>query len=129
MTRLTPAARILLGAAFVVFALNYFVPFLPRPEQELSPTALAFLGGFVGGGFMTLVKSIELAAGVLLIANLFVPLALTLLAPIIVGIVAFHLLLAPGLAIPAVILALELYLAWAYRDAFAPMLRAKVAPV
>jgi hypothetical protein len=128
MTRLTPIARILLGLTFVVFALNYFVPFLPQPKQEMSPGALAFLGGFVGSGFMTLVKSLELAAGLALLANRFVPLALAVLAPILVGIVTFHALLVPGMAIPAIVLVLELYLAWAYRDAFAPMLRAKVAP-
>ena len=128
MTRITPIARIVLGLTFVVFALNYFVPFLPQPKQELSPGALAFVGGFVGGGFMTLVKALELAAGLALLSNRFVPLALAVLAPIIVGIVAFHALLVPGLAIPSVVLVLELYLAWAYRDAFAPMLRVKVAP-
>lgn len=128
MTRITPIARILLGLAFTVFALNYFVPFLPQPKHELSPTALGFLGGFVGAGYMTLIKVIELVAGLALIANRFVPLALALLAPIIVGILTFHARLVPGLAVPGGILVLELYLAWAYRDAFAPMLRAKVVP-
>ena len=128
MSRITPIARILLGLAFAVFALNYFFPFLPQPQHELSPVAKAFLTGFVGSGYMTLVKSIEISAAVLLLSNRFVPLALTLLAPIFVGILAFHVLLVPGIALPALLLALELYLAWAYRDAFAPMLRAKVSP-
>ncbi|MDX2090043.1 MAG: hypothetical protein SFX73_19455 [Kofleriaceae bacterium] len=128
MPRITPIARILLGLAFTVFALNYFVPFLPPPRHELSPLALSFLGGFAGAGYMTLIKVIELVAGLALLSNRFVPLALALLAPIIVGIVTFHARLVPGLAIPSVVLVLELYLAWAYRDAFAPMLRAKVVP-
>lgn len=128
MTRITPIARVLLGLTFTVFALNYFVPFLPQPKQEMSPDALAFLGGFVGLGYMTLIKVLELAAGLALLANRFVPLALAVLAPIIVGIATLHVRLASGLAIPGVILVLELYLAWAYRDAFAPMLRPKVTP-
>jgi len=55
-----------------------------------------------------------------------VPLALALLAPIIVNILGFHLFLAPaGLGVPVVVLVAELYLAWSYRAAFAPMLSAR----
>ena len=63
-------------------------------------------------------------AGALLLSGLFVPLALTILAPIIVNIVAFHLFLAPGnYVIIGLILLTEIYLAWTHRAAFAPMLR------
>src|SRR5262252_10189145 len=116
----TSIARILLGLAFVVFAANYFVPFLPAPGAP-PPAAGAFLGAFVSSGFLGFVKAIELATGILLLTNRFVPLALALLAPILVGITMFHALLAPaGLAIPIVLVALEIVLAWSYRDAFAP---------
>ena len=81
-------ARILLGLAFVVFATNYFVPFLPSPGAP-PPAAGAFLGAFVSSHFLGFVKIIELSAGLLLLGNLFVPLALALLAPILVGITAF----------------------------------------
>jgi putative oxidoreductase len=65
-------------------------------------------------------------SGLLLLGNRYVPLALTLLAPVLVNIVAFHAFLAPaGLAVPLVLLAAELYAAWSYRDAFAPMLAAR----
>jgi putative oxidoreductase len=126
--RIIHLPRILLGLGFVVFAVNYFIPFLP-PQDAPPPEALPFLGGFAGSGMLTLVKVIELGAGLLLLSNRFVPLALALLAPIIVGILAFHLLLAPaGTPIAAVFLGLELVLAWGYRAAFAPMLRATVSP-
>jgi hypothetical protein len=47
----------------------------------------------------------------------------------LVNIVAFHAFLAPaGLALPLVLLAAELYAAWSYRAAFAPMLAARVTP-
>jgi hypothetical protein len=128
MSRITTVLRILLGLGFVVFATNYFIPFLPAQDPP-PDAALPFLGAFAGSGFLTLVKAIELGAGVLLLSNRFVPLALALLAPIVVGIVAFHALLAPaGMGIAIVFLALELALAWSYRGAFAPMLRARVAP-
>ncbi|HEY5947764.1 MAG TPA: hypothetical protein VIV40_19825 [Kofleriaceae bacterium] len=129
MTRITPIARILLGLAFTTFSLNYFLHFLPAPSAPPPAAALAFLGVFVSSGFLTLVKVFELAAGLLLLSNRFVPLAATLLAPILVGITAFHLLLEPaGLGIVLVLVALELVVAFGYRAAFAPMLRAKVSP-
>jgi hypothetical protein len=126
--RIVQVARILLGLGFVVFATNYFIPFLPAQDPPPAE-ALPFLGSFSSSGFLTLVKVIELGAGLLLLSNRFVPLALALLAPIIVGIVAVHLLLVPaGTPIAVVFLALELVIAWGYRRAFAPMLRAVVAP-
>lgn len=126
--RISSVARILLGLGFVVFSTNYFIPFLPAQDPP-PPEAMPFLGGFAGSGMLTLVKAIELGAGLLLLSNRFVPLALALLAPIIVGIFAVHALLAPaGLPIAIVFLALELVAAWSYRSAFAPMLRAKTTP-
>lgn len=122
------AARVVLGLAFTVFGLNYFFNFLP-PQPHPPTEALPFLGGLAASGYVfPLIKAIEVAAGIALLSNRFVPLALTLLAPILVNIVAFHALLAPGLPVPLTLLALELFLAWQYRAAFAPMLRARVAP-
>lgn len=127
MQRITPVARIVLGLIFLVFGLNYFVPFLP--QQPIAPDALAFVMAFAGSGMLTLIKVIEVAAAVALLANRAVPLALALLAPIIVGITAFHARLAPdGMLIVLAVLALELVLAWSYRNAFAPMLRWRVTP-
>jgi hypothetical protein len=126
--RISTIARYLLGLGFVVFAINYFVPFMPAQDAP-PPDAVAFVGPFASSGFLTLVKLVELGAGILLLANLFVPLALALLAPILVGITAFHILLAPaGIAVPVALVALELLLAWSYRKAFAPMLRARTEP-
>jgi hypothetical protein len=66
---------------------------------------------------------------VMLLTNRFVPLALALLAPIVVGIITFHVAMAPETIGPGiVVLVMELYLAWAYRSAFRPMLRMRVMP-
>lgn len=127
MQRITPIARVLLGLTFLVFSANYFVPFLPKPAS-MSPGALAFVVSFSASGLLTLIKVVELASAVALLANRAVPLALALLAPISVGITGFHAAFAPeGLPIAVGIVALELVLAWSYRAAFAPMLRWRVS--
>jgi uncharacterized membrane protein YphA (DoxX/SURF4 family) len=123
--KLPLAARLLLGLIFFVFGLNGFLHFLPQPPPP--PAAAAFGGALLATGYMMiLLKATEVIAGTLLLAGLFVPLALTLLAPVIVNIVAFHLFLAPGnYILVGVVLASEIFLAWSYRAAFAPMLHAR----
>ena len=118
-------ARLALGAIFTIFGLNGFLNFLPQPAH--SGLAAVFVGGLAASGYMfPLIKATELAMGLLLLSNRFVPLALTILAPIVVNIVAFHLFLAPaGLALPLVITALGVYLATTERRVFAPLLRAR----
>jgi putative oxidoreductase len=121
-------ARTVQGAAFLTFGLNGFFHFLPMPPPP--PAAGAFFGALFATGYMLpLIKGTEVVAGLMLLSNRFVPLALALIAPVIVNILAFHAFLAPaGLALPLVLLATELVLAWSYRSAFAPMLRARVSP-
>ncbi|HEY1810880.1 MAG TPA: hypothetical protein VGG74_00900 [Kofleriaceae bacterium] len=124
MTRIVPVARILLGLVFVVFSANYFLHFLPDPKNPPAD-AMAVAGALVTAGYLTFIKVIELAAGLALLANRFTTLALALLAPIIVAITIFHVRLEPsGLPIAALLVVLELFLAWSYRAAYAPMLRA-----
>lgn len=122
------AARVVLGLIFFVFGLNGFLGFLPQPP--LPPAAGGFLGGLASAGYMfPLIKGTEVVVGLLLLSGRWVPLALTIAAPVIVNIVAFHLFLAPaGMILPIVMLSAEIALAWWYRDAFRPMLAARVEP-
>ncbi|HEY4181572.1 MAG TPA: hypothetical protein VGM90_32215 [Kofleriaceae bacterium] len=129
MRFIAPTARILLGLTFVIFSANFFHPFLPQPSTPMPPEAMAFAGALMTSKLLTLVKIIEMAAGLALLANRAVPLALALLAPIIVGIVFFHTMLAPaGIGLALFILVLELVAAWSYRGAFKPMLQLNVKP-
>lgn len=125
----TIAARVLLGLCFFVFGLNFFFNFIPKPAEPPPAAAADFAGALFKSGYLfPLVKTIEVVCGAALLANRFVPLALTLLAPIIVNIVAFHLLLEKsGAPMVLAILALELYLAWAHRAAWRPLFTAKYA--
>jgi hypothetical protein len=127
--KLSTVARYLQGAAFLLFGLNGFFHFLPQPP---SPEAAASFGGalFATGYMFPLIKGTEIVSALLLLSNRFVPLALAIIAPVIVNIVAFHAFLAPaGLALPLLLLTTELVLAWTYRDAFAPMLKARTSPI
>jgi uncharacterized membrane protein YphA (DoxX/SURF4 family) len=123
-------ARVLLGLMFFVFGLNHFLNFIPPPKEMPPEKAMAFAMALMNTGYMMpLIKGVETLCGLLLLVNRFVPLALVLLAPVIVNIVAFHLFLAPsGAAMVIVILGLELYLAWAYRAAYRPLLTARATP-
>ena len=118
------AARILLGAVFFVFGLDGFLHFIPAPTAPIPDGALAFAMAMMKTGYLfQLVKGTEVLAGALLLSNRFVPLALVLLAPVLVNIVAFHAFLAPsGLAVPIALVVLELYLAYRYRAAYRPLL-------
>jgi hypothetical protein len=124
-SRARTAARLALGGVFFIFGLNGFLSFIPQPPH--AGPAADFLGALAATGYMfPLVKGVELVTGLLLLAGRYVPLALTLLAPVVVNIVAFHLFLEPAsLALPVVLLALGSYLAWTERASFAPLFKAR----
>lgn len=120
--------RILLGLMFLVFGLNGFLNFIPQPK-EMPQEILNVMGAMMQARYLTVVAGVEVIVAVLLLTNRFVPLALALLAPIVVGILTFHIAMAPATIGPGiVVLAMELYLAWSYRGAFRPMLKARTAP-
>jgi uncharacterized membrane protein YphA (DoxX/SURF4 family) len=128
MKTATLIARILLGVIFVVFGLNGFLQFLPMPP--MPQPAGAFFGALAATGYMVpLLFGWQIVGGALLLVGM-VPLALLVLAPVIVNIVAFHVYLAPeGLGLALVVAALETFLAWAHRDAFRPLFASNVAAV
>ncbi len=114
-------ARILLGLIFLVFGLNGFLHFIPM--QPMAGGAGAFIGALAATGYMLpIVFAAQAVSGALLLAGVWVPLALTILAPVIVNIVFFHLALAPqGLPLAVIVVALELWLVWEHREKFAPL--------
>ena len=121
-------ARYLLGLVFTVFGLNFVFNFLPAPD--FGERAMSLFGALVGSGYLMQVEKLfEVVAGALLLLGLYVPLALTLLAPLVVNILLFHVFLAPeGLPVAILVLALELFLVWGYRSAFGGVLQARVQP-
>jgi uncharacterized membrane protein YphA (DoxX/SURF4 family) len=116
-------ARSLLGLVFLVFGLNGFLQFIPNPPPPQA--ARDFFGALFATGYMLkLVFGTQAIGGALLLLGVAVPFALTILAPVIVNIIAFHIYLSPepGAMAPALlVVALEVFLAWYYRAAFAPL--------
>jgi putative oxidoreductase len=116
-------ARILLGLIFVVFGLNAFLNFLHAP----MPTGLAgqFMGALFMSHFFVVPFGFQILGGLLLLAGRFVPLALVILAPILVNILTFHLTMAPGI-LPGLVCTVLWFIIFAgHRSAFAGILDPK----
>ena len=126
MRVVTLIVRMLFGLAFTTFGLNgilmlYGKDFIPQPEGHVpSPGALAFMKAMTETGYMmALISGTQLVAGLMILSGVWVPLGLTLLAPVIVNIVLFHWYIEPqGMGVAWAVLAVELFLAFAYGPSF-----------
>ena len=121
-------ARVILGLIFTVFGLNGFFHFIPNPEMNEPMTT--FMMALAGTGyFMIVVKVVEVVSGLMILTGRFLPLGLILLAPVSVHILFVHLFLdQAGLAMAIVIVVLQVFLAFAYRDSFGGVLNANARP-
>lgn len=119
----TVIARSLLGLVFVVFGSNMFLHFIPMPPLPEGP-ARDFMMALFASHYLYIVGAFQVAGGLLLLSGRWGPLALTLLGPVIVNILAFHTLMAPaGLPMAIVVSALALFLLWRYRENFAGLVQ------
>jgi putative oxidoreductase len=120
-------ARVLLGIQFVVFGFNGFVRFLPAPPS-IPPHAFAFYAAITVPHFTYFVFGVQLIAGLLVLVNRYVPLALVALGAVLANIFAFHITMWPQAIFPMPILALALWFltAWPIRSQFAPIFAQKV---
>ena len=85
-------ARYLLGLVFLVFGLNGFLHFIPAQPLPPGPAG-QFSGALLVSHYFLVVSALQVAGGLLLLVNRYVPLALVLLGPVIVNILCFHLLM------------------------------------
>jgi hypothetical protein len=125
------AVRVLLGLLFFVSGANGLFHIFPDPKAQMPAAAVAFVSALMATGYMfPLIMGTQLIVGALLLANRFVPLALTLLAPFMLNSIAFHLFLEPsGRPMAFIVLALQLYLVWVYRESYRSILTARVRPI
>ena len=122
-------ARVLLGLAFFAAGLMGLIMMVTKQPDQSPENLKAINAALAAAGYLQVAMATMLVGGILLLANRFVPLALALLAPILGGILTYHIATSPRMIVPGVVLSiLELFLAYSYRKAFCPMLAAKVAP-
>jgi putative oxidoreductase len=122
----TIIVRILLGLMFTVFGLNQFHPFMPQPPV-IPANALSFSMLMFSTHYIYLVAGVQTIAGILLLLNRYVTLALVLLGAMLANILTFHLAMWPQALVPMPLIALVLWLwmAWQHRASLAPIFAAK----
>jgi len=118
-------ARYLAGVIFLVMGLNGFLNFIPLPPP--GGIAGQFMGALYVSHYLWVIFAFQVIAGVLLLVNRYVPLAVAVLAPVIVNILSFHALMAPS-GLP---LALFVAVLWALifvnvRPAFAGLFQSRL---
>jgi putative oxidoreductase len=119
-------ARILLGLVFVVFGSNAFLNFI----HAMLPGGLAgqFLTVLFQSHYVFFIGGVQVAGGALLLANRYVPLGLTLLGPVIVNILLYHLLLDhTGASVAIVVAILWGFLFYRYRQNFSSLFEQRAA--
>src|SRR5260370_40299064 len=125
MKIVSTVARYPLGLIFVCFGLNGFLQFLPA--HPIPGIAGQFVGALFMSHYLVAVMFIQLVGGILLLANRYVPLALTILGAVIVNIFFFHAFMDPGgLPKAAVVIVLWLLVAYSARSAFAGLFQQRV---
>ena len=127
MKHIPTIAAILLGVAFITFGLNHFLKFIPMGDGPPKGTPPALFFGAVGPtGFLTFVKILEIAGGVLVLLPKTRNIGLLVLGPIVINILAFNIFIAGGSAVfqePVIAVSvLSAYLLWTGREKFAGLL-------
>ena len=115
-------ARYALGLFFTVFGLNGFVHFLAMPPNP--PLAMQFIGILDATHYMILVFALQLVAGLIFLSGRYLPLALTLIGPVLVNILMFHILMDLQGIVPGLLATVCWFIVfWNVRSAFAGLFR------
>jgi putative oxidoreductase len=120
-------ARVLLGLLFAVVGANLFLLFLPPPPPNTFPLhAQQFMTVMYQTHYAYLVGGAQVLAGILLVINRYVTLALVILGAMLANIFTFHITMWPQglLPMPVVALALWVLTAWPLRGKFATLFSA-----
>src|ERR1041384_1582763 len=117
-------ARYLAGVIFLVFGLNGFLNFIPLPPP--GGVAGQFMGVLYASHYLWAIFAFQVIAAVLLLVNHYVPLAVAVLAPVILNILVFHALMAPsGLPLALVVAVLWTMIFAGVRPAFAGLFQSR----
>jgi putative oxidoreductase len=128
MKTISAIARYLAGVIFLVFGLNGFLHFIPLPPP--GGIAGQFMGALYASHYLIVIFAFQVIAAVLLLVNRYVPLAVAMLAPVLVNILCFHALMAPsGLPLAIVVAILWVLIFVDVRPAFAGLFQSRVDQV
>jgi hypothetical protein len=120
-------SRYLLGVIFLTFGLNGFLHFIPMPPPP--GVAGQFFGALFVSRLYVVIFGLQVVPAVLLLANRYVPLALTVLAAIIFNILSFHIFMAPaGLPLAVFVAVLWVVAFLGVRQAFSGLFRSRFEP-
>lgn len=120
-------ARYLLGLIFLVFGSNLFFHFLKMPPPPAGSLMGQFAGALGASHYIYAVAFFQVVPALLLLANRYVPLALTFLAPVIFNIIVTHVTMAPsGLPMAALVTILWFLVFARVHTAFHGLFQAKV---
>jgi hypothetical protein len=100
-------AKYLLALMFLVFGLNGFLHFIPMGPMPTGP-ASQFFRAIMESGYSGLIYGAQVLGAILLLTP-YTALGLTVMAPVIVNILVFHITMMPATVAPG-ILALILWL-------------------
>ena len=116
-------ARVLLGLVLLITGVDKIFWFFFFQMPHMTPALSAFMDALKATGYyLPFIGIVEATGGALLLVNRFVPLGLTILAPVLVNILGVHTFLdTSGFPLAFILIALDVYLAWVNRDAFRPM--------
>lgn len=122
----TIIVRILLGLIYVMASIVVLFNLVKAPEP--TGATKTFMDGIKATKYLLpFIKLTELTCGLLLLSGRFVPLATVMIFPVTLNIVFFHSFVAPeGLVTAIVLLAANLFLAYACRKNYQTLLAAKI---
>jgi putative oxidoreductase len=117
--------RILVGLLFLFASVTYFLNLIPPAEMSGKPRI--FMEGLAASGYiLPVVKAFELLCALAFVSGRFVALAIVVIFPIAVNILLVHALLIPeGLPVAILLFFGILFLAFAHRESYQPLLAAK----
>lgn len=121
------ALRIFLGLFLLANGLNFWFHWLPITPPD-SETATRLMDGLVFSGLFGVVKYVEVAAGIALLVNRFVPLALAMMLPltVVIAFVDFMLIgTREAMTFGALLIVPHGLLMLAYIRSFLPLLAAR----
>lgn len=117
------AISALMGLMMINSGMNKFLQYMPMPEMpmEAGKLMMAFMES---GWLMPLIALVEIIGGALLIVPKLRALGAIMLLPITIGILAFHITLAPETVVISIVLfAINAWIIFENKNKYMPMIK------